>query len=156
MGLLRRSCLQRAHASLRTFGLDQADVEDLVHDFLATRLADLGRDDLESPETFFCVCVRNAARDKLRTEKRRRDLLAREGAPRPEASDPGDVFALARLESAFAGVPERHRAIFLAAIEGEDRNALGRAFHTSRANVDQIVRRIRVLLAQALREEDPT
>ena len=155
MGLLRRACLQRAQAALRTFGLDQADVEDLVHDFLAVRLADLARDDLESPETFFCVCVRNAARDKLRTEKRRRDLLAREGSPEPKTTGPADVFALARLERAFAAVPERHRAIFLAAIEGDDRDALGRAFHTSRANVDQIVRRTRVLLARALSGEDP-
>lgn len=154
MGQLRRACLERAQAALRTFGLDRADVEDLVHDFLATRLGDLARDDLESPETYFCVCVRNAARDKLRTEKRRRELLAREGAPKPETRGPADVFALARLRVALAGVPERHRAIFLAAIEGDDRDALGRAFHTSRANVDQIVRRTRVLLARALNEED--
>ena len=33
--------MQRAQAALRTFGLDQADVEDLVHDFLAVHLADL-------------------------------------------------------------------------------------------------------------------
>jgi RNA polymerase sigma factor (sigma-70 family) len=156
MTLLRQACLARAHAMLRSFRLPDADVEDLVQDFLAAKLEELARDDLESPETFFCVCLRRAALDAVRTAKRRRDLLAREGPPRNEtnASAIEDVFARARLQRAFAEVPERQRAIFWAAIEGEDREAIGRAFHTSRANVDQIVRRTRQLLLRVWNEQE--
>lgn len=154
MAVLRLACMQRARAALRTFGLDDADIEDLVQDFLAVHLAELARADLDSPETFFCVAVRNAARDKIRTARRRRGLLEQHPSAQVSPSPPPDVLALDRLNEALQRAPPRQQAIFLAAVHGDDREAIARAFHTSRANVDQIVRRVRILLAGAWAEGD--
>jgi DNA-directed RNA polymerase specialized sigma24 family protein len=113
---------------------------DLVHDLLATKLEAIVAAD--EPRALFCTALQRRAISWLR----RGDAAVVEDAPErpPEGvvEDERQGF-LVDAKNALEGLPERERAMVVAVALGEEREAIAQAFRTTRANVDQIVSRVR-------------
>jgi len=115
-------------------------IVDLVHDLLATKVEAIVNAD--EPRALFCTALQRRAISWLR----RGDAAVVEDAPErpPEGviEDERQGF-LVDARNALADLPERERAMVVAVALGEEREAIAAAFRTTRANVDQIVSRVR-------------
>jgi DNA-directed RNA polymerase specialized sigma24 family protein len=124
----------------RRLGEDR--IVDLVHDFLAANLGAVIAAD--EPRALFCVALQRRAISWLRRGDA--DVAADPSSGKVPAApvdehERHDFIVDAR--SALAGLPKREQEIVVAVALGEDREAVARAFGTSRSNVDQIVSRVR-------------
>ncbi len=135
--------------------LSEEDRDDLFHDTLTNLREILGADD---PVAFFVVALRRRAISHVRAPKNLPKTPLDGDADRPGGAvdatarkllddwaaggghDPGFVLD---ARGFLAGLPERSSEILYAVALGEDREAIGRRFGTSRVNVDQIVSRAR-------------
>lgn len=115
-------------------------IVDLVHDLLSSKADAIALAD--EPRALFCTALQRRAISWLR----RGDAAIAEARPE-DASERDDEGERQRFlldaRAALAGLSERERAMAVAVALGEEREAIARAFKTSRANVDQIVSRIR-------------
>jgi DNA-binding NarL/FixJ family response regulator len=122
--------------------IDEARREDLVVDLLVERLAALLR--AQRPRAFFRAMVYNAARSWLR---RGDAVVLEEGDPQDGERAPWGVDddAAARIDGrrALLRMTLREQRILVLVGLGDDREAIAKEFRTSRANVDQIVSRVR-------------
>lgn len=115
-------------------------VVDLVHDLLATKVDAIVA--AEEPRALFCTALQRRAISWLR----RGDAAVAEEAPesasgKEDESDRQRFLIDAR--AALEGLSDRERAMAVAVALGEEREEIAREFKTSRANVDQILSRIR-------------
>lgn len=128
--------------------LTEEQLDDLLHDFLATRLQHVIDTD-NNPRGLFVVSLVRAAQ---RTLGRRGREVPTERTTFGEFDlgraplDP-ESSATLRLDGAalLAAVSERDRDVLLAVALGEDREEIARAHAIGRAAVDQIVSRFRKL-----------
>jgi DNA-directed RNA polymerase specialized sigma24 family protein len=117
-------------------------VLDLVHDLLATKLESILAAD--EPRALFCTALQRRAISWLR----RGDADVVEDKPdiANDASldqEPERQRFLLDARAALDGLPPRERMMVVAVALGEEREAIAREFQTTRANVDQIVSRVR-------------
>jgi RNA polymerase sigma factor (sigma-70 family) len=126
---------------LRSFRRRLGDdrIVDLIHDLLAAKLDALVAAD--EPRALFCTALQRRAISWLRRGDADVVEDAREAVGETDESERQQFIVDAR--SALDHLPERERAIVVAVALGEEREAVARAFGTSRANVDQIVSRVR-------------
>ncbi len=123
----------------RRLGEDR--VVDLIHDLLAMKAEAIIAAD--QPRALFCTALQRRAISWLR----RGD--AQVAADVPEAADASGTTEDERrgfildAKTALDHLPARERAIVVAVALGEERESIAREFGTSRANVDQIVSRVR-------------
>ena len=115
-------------------------IVDLVHDLLATKADAIA--EAEEPRALFCTALQRRAISWLR----RGDAAVAED--RPETATDREPESERRrflldARAALAGLSERERAMVVAVALGEEREAIAREFKTTRANVDQIVSRVR-------------
>jgi DNA-directed RNA polymerase specialized sigma24 family protein len=126
--------------------LGEERIIDLVHDLLATKaVAIIAADE---PRALFCTALQRRAISWLR----RGDAAVVEEAPErlPEGMHEDDRQGfLVDAREALAGLPERERAMVVAVALGEEREAIAQQFRTTRANVDQIVSRVRRRFAES-------
>lgn len=133
----------RALAGFRGSGkLDDERIADLTKDFLVEHLRALL--DAVSPRAYFIVALQNAARSWLR----RGSSTVAEGVPRDEGGreDPAALTDYAHLIDArdfLRTLSQREYDVLVGLVNGADREELARALDISRANVDQIVSRVR-------------
>ncbi len=154
--------VQAAHEALQGDHVVGATPEDLAHDLLAERLEVF----LDQGVSFFKTAVRNRACDRARRDRR---LVPWSSAAKGEAREEGKEslfgerfadpssegldahLALAQLaDRGLEGVGEKHRAVLLAVLAGDDRVAVANDLGLTRANVDQIVSRYHRALREAL------
>lgn len=115
-------------------------IVDLVHDLLATKVDAIIEAD--EPRALFCTALQRRAISWLR----RGDAAV--ASERPEsAADRDDEGERQRFlldaRAALDDLAPRERAMAVAVALGEEREAVAREFKTTRANVDQILSRIR-------------
>ena len=141
----------RALASFRGPGrLDDDRIADLTKDFLVEHLHALL--DAVSPRAYFIVALQNSARSWFRkgSSTIALDAPGEDGA----GEDPAAVADPAQLIDArdfLCGLSEREYDVFVGVANGADREELARALDISRANLDQIVSRVR----RRFRMEEP-
>ena len=118
---------------------------DLVHDVLIKALDEIVAAD--NPRGYFLVCLRNHVTSQLRLEMTRRTEVDEERALAEADARPaqGDArIELGELLALLDDAPPRDVQVLLAAALGErDGDALAEAFGISRANVHQIISRLR-------------
>lgn len=136
----------------RRLGEDR--IVDLVHDLLAAKLEVIVA--AKEPRALFCTALQRRAISWLR----RGDAAVLEDRSRDSAPHASDASAVAAIDgsvnpeddrheflidakSALDELPPRERAMVVAVAMGEERESIAREFGTSRANVDQIVSRVR-------------
>jgi DNA-directed RNA polymerase specialized sigma24 family protein len=114
-------------------------VLDLVHDLLATQLEAILA--AKEPRALFCTALQRRAISWLR----RGDADVVEDKPdvAAEHDEPERQRFLLDAKAALDGLGARERMMVVAVALGEDREAIAREFQTTRANVDQIVSRVR-------------
>jgi DNA-directed RNA polymerase specialized sigma24 family protein len=120
---------------------------DLVHDLLAAKLEAIVL--AEEPRALFCTALQRRAISWLR----RGDsavVAEAEGAGADERADERQEFLL-DARNALERLPERERAMVVAVALGEEREAIAQEFRTTRANVDQIISRVRRRFAEGNR-----
>ena len=124
--------------------LGDATLEDLIFDLMTTKMREIV--EFADPRGCFFKSLKRRAISHTRklgsrvVESPDRELG--EGIERNPSSD--RAFAL-DAHAVLALLSPRDREIAIAAGSGEDRTAIAQAFKTSRANVDQIVSRVRKL-----------
>jgi DNA-directed RNA polymerase specialized sigma24 family protein len=129
--------------------LGEERIIDLVHDLLAAKVDAIIA--AEEPRALFCTALQRRAISWLRRGDA--EVVADEDATSaadavtaasssPASEDSRRGFIL-DAKTALDGLPERERAMVVAVALGEERESIARAFGTSRANVDQIVSRVR-------------
>lgn len=127
---------------------------DLIHDLLAVKVEAIVMAD--EPRALFCTALQRRAISWLRrgdaavVEYPAEDSATSEGSGNHsgEAEDDRRGFIL-DARNILSKLPDRERAMVVAVALGEDREAIAKAFGTSRANVDQIVSRVRKKLSSA-------
>jgi len=119
-------------------------IVDLVHDLLAAKLEAIVSAD--EPRALFCTALQRRAISWLRrgdacvVEDPAKETASTDRTGQPEDERRGFILdAHALLDR----LPVRERAMVVAIALGEEREAIAAEFGTSRANVDQIVRRVR-------------
>ncbi|MFO0735400.1 MAG: hypothetical protein U0270_05955 [Labilithrix sp.] len=115
-------------------------IVDLVHDLLSTKAEAIVAAD--EPRALFCTALQRRAISWLR----RGDAAVMEAGPESAGGreDEGERQRfLLDARAALDGLSERERAMAVAVALGEERETIAREFRTTRANVDQIVSRIR-------------
>jgi DNA-directed RNA polymerase specialized sigma24 family protein len=115
-------------------------IVDLVHDLLATKADAIIEAD--EPRALFCTALQRRAISWLR----RGDAAVASERPErgAEHEDEGERQRfLVDARAALDGLTPRERAMAVAVALGEEREAVAREFKTTRANVDQILSRIR-------------
>ena len=149
LGALYALACRDGRMRTRSFARVRGDeaVLDLVHDLLSERATEIVM--ARNPRAFFLTCLTRRAIDGIR---RSGEHLTSDGAPDEEARDGvDDEASVAFVLDARAALHElspRDAAVVVATAEGENREAVARAAGTSRANVDQIVSRVRRSLAR--------
>lgn len=144
MARLYALALKAAHDALRSHGPSvREQVEDLVHDKLFACLEDLLK--ASNPRGLFVTAIRRAAIDLVRRARR---FDHDDETPGDHLSDPAPraddaITSREELNALLAPLSARDREVILAAAQGCDREELAAAFGTSRANIDQIVSRVR-------------
>jgi RNA polymerase sigma factor (sigma-70 family) len=122
---------------------------DLIHDLLAAKVEAIVNAD--EPRALFCTALQRRAISWLRrgdaavVEDPEEEDSARASE---EAEDERRGFIL-DARNVLSKLPDRERAMVVAVALGEDREAIAKTFGTSRANVDQIVSRVRKKLSSA-------
>jgi DNA-directed RNA polymerase specialized sigma24 family protein len=112
---------------------------DLVHDLLASKLeAILAADE---PRAFFCTALQRRAVSWVR----RGDAAVHETTSGDETSAPDDTDAafVVDAKAALQALSPRDRAVAVAVALGDEREEIAVTMGTTKANVDQIVSRIR-------------
>lgn len=115
-------------------------IVDLVHDLLSTKADAIVLAD--EPRALFCTALQRRAISWLR----RGDAAVASERPETagERDDEGERQRfLLDARAALEGLSERERSMAVAVALGEEREAVAREFKTTRANVDQILSRIR-------------
>lgn len=136
--------VKTAHDALRSHGPSvREQVEDLVHDKLFACLEDLLT--ASKPRAFFVTAIRRAALDLVRRERR---YDHDDETPDAHLSDPSPcaddtIASREELSALIASLSARERDVVGAVAQGCDREELAAALGTSRANIDQIVSRVR-------------
>lgn len=131
--------------------ISEADRRDVVHDVLAVALERILL--ARTPRALFLVSLANRATSLVR--RRSPALGSKEDYATAEKQRAGDstqdeVVALREIEELLDGWPIRDVKIFVGAVRGENREELAVQYATSRANVDQIVCRLRQHLRERL------
>jgi DNA-directed RNA polymerase specialized sigma24 family protein len=139
--------------------LQETAREDIVHDLLAQQLPAIVAS--SAPRAFFGRCVVHAAISWIRYEKVREGVVVGRGHdddPDDSSAEPGEQLApgdrLGSLSDERAVVTldlkdrleyltERERTVLIAVAMGEGREELAMLLGTSRANIDQILSRVR-------------
>lgn len=134
----------RALASFRVSGrLDDDRIADLTRDFLVDHLRAL-LDNAVNPRAYFVVSLQNCARSWLRKGSARLAPAEHEEgkvrAPRAVSADPA---LLIDAQDFVLTLTERERDVLAGLTHDVDREELARTLGISRANVDQIVSRVR-------------
>ena len=141
----------RALARFRGPGrLDDERIADLTKDFLVEHLHALL--DAVSPRAYFIVALQNSARSWFRKGSSRLALDERDDTSSGE--DPAaiaDPTQLIHARDFLRGLSQREYDVFVGIANGADREELARALDISRANLDQIVSRVR----RRFRTEEP-
>lgn len=131
-----------APSQLRRFDLRTETPEDLASGLLTAKLTQLVECQGDAFD-YFVAALRNRARSWLRREASK---VEPEGVEQASAADAEHERARDDLAEVWAVLSPKAREIFAADAAGESREALASRFKTSRANIDQIVRRARVEL----------
>lgn len=134
----------------RRLGEDR--ILDLIHDLMAARLERIIEAD--EPRALFSVALHRRAISWLRRGDA--DVVAdpeEELAASGEPEDERRGFVL-DARAALENLKPRERAIVIAVALGESREAIAEELGTTRANVDQIVSRVRRLLAERRRNRE--
>ena len=128
--------------------LDDERIADLTKDFLVEHLHAL----LEavSPRAYFIVALQNSARSWFRKGSSTLALEEPGGAGEVPAAV-ADPTQLIDARDFLRGLSEREYDVFVGVANGADREELARALDISRANLDQIVSRVR----RRFRMEEP-
>jgi DNA-directed RNA polymerase specialized sigma24 family protein len=133
--------LREGRRTLRGFRtLDDARRDDLAAEVITRRLREVAG--ATRPRAYFRVALRRTALSWIRGER----LTLREEGEVEYVEGPLDeeetraVYAI-DARGALAGMGARERAVLVADACGEAREAIAKAWGTSRANVDQIVSR---------------
>ena len=147
LGELYTLALQDGPRLLKSFQKRLGDdrIIDLVHDLLASKIDAIVAAD--EPRALFCTALQRRAISWLR----RGDAAVVEDTPEraPDGLHEDDRQGfLLDAKTALEGLPERERAMVVAVALGEEREAIAAAFGTTRANVDQIVSRVRRRFAE--------
>jgi DNA-directed RNA polymerase specialized sigma24 family protein len=129
---------------LRSFRRRLGDdrIVDLIHDLLAAKLDALIAAD--EPRALFCTALQRRAISWLRRGDA--DVVADPSSGKTPAASIDEHERQEFIVDArrtLRDLPDRDREIVVAVALGEDREAVARAFGTSRANVDQILSRVR-------------
>jgi RNA polymerase sigma factor (sigma-70 family) len=123
---------------------------DLIHDLLAAKLEAIVMAD--EPRALFCTALQRRAISWLRrgdaavVEDPEEDSTVASSSEESEDERQGFILD---ARNVLSKLPDRERAMVVAVALGEDREAIAKTFGTSRANVDQIVSRVRKKLASA-------
>ncbi|MFO0626876.1 MAG: sigma-70 family RNA polymerase sigma factor [Polyangiales bacterium] len=123
--------------------IDPARRDDLISEVFVRALPRIVAAD--DPCAYFRTALAHEARSWLR---RRGSRVCDAAAPHAEPRHDGEAHPVARLtlRALARSLSPREQQVFLGLMDGEDRDALARRLHTSRANIDQIVHRARARL----------
>lgn len=121
--------------------LGQERIVDLIHDLMAAKVdAIIAADE---PRALFCTALQRRAISWLRRGDAEVVAEVRETADACGAAEDERQGFILDAKSALDQLPARERAMVVAVALGEERESIAREFGTSRANVDQIVSRVR-------------
>lgn len=137
-------------AVLSGLGIRREDIEDLVSELLATKLHEIVAS--AEPRPFFWTCLRRKAISRLRRKATRvvEDRPLDAPGEGQTASDEGRQDARRILEIVRSLLTPREWDVVSAIhLEGVEREEVAAALRTSRANIDQIMRRARMKLKEA-------
>ena len=139
-------------ATLRHYGVREADLDDLVQDAFVTIHRKLPEfEGRASVETWLhAVCWRIALNYRRRARVRRETALTAEGAGAPPPRE-GEVLIADRLHAAITGLPDTQRDLFtLAEIGGLSISQLAALTHTTRKTVSEGLKRTRDALDRGI------
>jgi len=142
----------------RRLGEDR--IVDLVHDLLAAKVDAIVA--AEEPRALFCTALQRRAISWLRrgdaavVEDPVEETTNTAAYDESEGSEDERQGFILDARNVLSKLPERERALVVAVALGEDREAIARTFGTSRANVDQIVSRVRRKLAAERAADEKT
>lgn len=153
---LYRMAIEDGRAALKrmTPRLTDEDADDLVHEFLASRLNHVV--EAGNPRGLFIVALcRHAGRSLGKSRRERPDVATTAGRVEGAQPQTPEVATEVRLDghALLASVSERDQDVLIAVGLGEDREDIAAAHGLGRAAVDQIVSRFRKL-ARAAEEGD--
>ena len=121
--------------------LGEERIVDLVHDLMAAKAEAIIKAD--EPRALFCTALQRRAISWLRRGDAEVVAEVRETADASAVAEDERQGFILDARTALDQLPARERAMVVAVALGEERESIAREFGTSRANVDQIVSRVR-------------